>query len=228
MSPKLTETPMKRTATHDAAPAAKRQRLSSGGFAGEHHVPLMTPTGVKIAHFAGPGTAIKERILAGDKPVSEVDGIAYRHDMRYTIAQSADDIRRADLQMMQELALCDDYQINKTAAAVLLEAKMELENGGIPQTSFTNIEYGEDEWTPRIRKLISESVASEPYKDKLTPITDEQIAKSNNTIMAEIMEKVFGLDSETTNSIASGLAKHGRAGLSKIGIENPVAQTGVL
>ena len=66
-------------------------------FAGEMHVPLKLPNGkTGVANFAGPGTRVSERIARGDPPRTEVDKIAMKHDLDYTLAESVQDIKNAD------------------------------------------------------------------------------------------------------------------------------------
>lgn len=96
-------------------------------FPGEMHAPLMTPDGVVMANYAGPGTQIKKRLKRGDKPVSGVDALAKRHDIAYELAASADDIRKADKEMLDDIERVRDESINKTVAKKGIGAKYALE-----------------------------------------------------------------------------------------------------
>lgn len=74
------------------------------GFPGEMHVPLALPNGkTGQANFMGPGTKVLQRIERGDPPRTEVDKISRAHDLRYTLAQSMEDIREADNKMIRKV-----------------------------------------------------------------------------------------------------------------------------
>lgn len=65
-------------------------------------------------NYMGPGTHTEERILKGDKPISYSDKVSQAHDLRYTLAKSPQDIRRADDIMIDRMkkGLSLDYPIN--------------------------------------------------------------------------------------------------------------------
>ena len=74
------------------------------GFPGEMHVPLVLSNGkTGQANFMGPGTKVLQRIERGDPPRTEVDKISRAHDLRYTLAQSMEDIRDADNRMISKV-----------------------------------------------------------------------------------------------------------------------------
>ena len=75
------------------------------GFPGEKHGILKLPNGTYgVANYLGPGTHLVERLKRGDPPRTLVDKTAKAHDIRYFQSQDVDDIRRADVKMMQSLA----------------------------------------------------------------------------------------------------------------------------
>lgn len=107
-------------------------------YPGERHVPLILPGGkVAIANYAGPGTHLLERIKAGDPPLTEVDRISQAHDIRYSLARSAADVRAADLKMLDELSRARDNKLNIAAARTGIAAKVRLEKFGVPNEAFT-------------------------------------------------------------------------------------------
>ena len=61
--------------------------------------------GLKLtrSNFAGPGTNVVDRIKRGDKGVTIADKISNAHDIDYDKSKNMDDIRAADLKMMNNL-----------------------------------------------------------------------------------------------------------------------------
>ena len=71
---------------------------------GEKHQIILTAS-VKYAPavYSGPGTNLETRIRRGDKPLSYVDKTAMAHDLRYSLANTEQDVRNADVRMVQQL-----------------------------------------------------------------------------------------------------------------------------
>lgn len=72
------------------------------GFAGEKH--LMNKDGI-VYNFCGPGTNIEERLKRGDPPVDSrgIDLACKVHDIEYHKARSFNDIKKADVQFVENI-----------------------------------------------------------------------------------------------------------------------------
>ena len=69
----------------------------------EIHAPVYTKDGIKFGSFIGPGSDVIGRIRDGIQPVSNSDRVAQAHDLRYGFAKNTDDVRTADLKMVNKL-----------------------------------------------------------------------------------------------------------------------------
>ncbi len=104
------------------------------GFAGEHHTILPTSKGLTRANYAGPGTHLAKRLRRGDKPVDGdygIDAAAKRHDIRYTIARTPGDIRRADNILIDEVAKSTQSSLMKKGTIGVIKAKKFGEDLGV-------------------------------------------------------------------------------------------------
>ena len=54
-------------------------------------------------NYCGPGTKLKERLARGDMAVNRIDAICKQHDIEYSKSTNADDIRSADIKMIEQL-----------------------------------------------------------------------------------------------------------------------------
>ena len=70
---------------------------------GEIHAPMYTKDGWKFGSYIGPGTSIYDNIRSGKAPISDVDTAAQAHDIRYSSARNPEDVRKADLRLIQKL-----------------------------------------------------------------------------------------------------------------------------
>lgn len=109
---------------------------------GEKHAILYTKDGFKAASFMGPRTSIVERLKKNVKPITKSDKTAMAHDIRYTLAKNTDDVRDADIKMINKLSkIADegsDYKFNIYMGKLPIQAKMKLEDWGLlPKTAFT-------------------------------------------------------------------------------------------
>jgi hypothetical protein len=106
-------------------------------FPGEMHLPLYTSEGFKMGQFIGPKTNLITRLKRGDKGVSDVDRTAKRHDIEFTLAENIEQVRSADLKMLENLrkirARGSDYSINISAAESGIENKLKGEMIGLLQ-----------------------------------------------------------------------------------------------
>lgn len=101
---------------------------------GERHAILWTKKGPRAGAYIGPGTRILEKVKAGVKPISMVDRESQAHDIRYSLAKNKQDIRKADLKMIDVIKKKkkEDYYINRKIASIPIKLKMFAENIGIP------------------------------------------------------------------------------------------------
>ena len=113
----------------------KKDVVGTGKYKGEKHVPLLTKSGVKISHYTGPRTNVIQRIRDGSEPISNVDRVSQKHDIDYTLADSVDDISKADDAMLKNLKKVrknkSDYRANITIAEKGIQAKKMAERFGI-------------------------------------------------------------------------------------------------
>ena len=104
-------------------------------FEGEKHIPLIVNGKMKVASFVGPGTQIIKRIKRGDKALTETDVVAELHDINYTLASNLDDVREADLRMINKLKDIEqkklDNKFNILAGRKGIETKVWLEDKGL-------------------------------------------------------------------------------------------------
>lgn len=120
------------------------------GFAGERHMVLPTAHGLTRANFAGPGTALGERLLRGDKGVDGPNGIdaaAKKHDIAYANATGEDDVMRADDAFIENVQGSDASPFIKSFVTNSIKAKQIGEKIGIlPKGAFTGTKKNK---TPR-------------------------------------------------------------------------------
>ncbi len=110
------------------------------GFSGEAHLVLPTQFGLTRANFCGPGTNLQKRLPRGDKGVSEIDSACQIHDMLYTIAKSAKDIRAADDRLISDIRKAKSAgAVQKQILIKGIQAKKLGENIGVfgPETFTT-------------------------------------------------------------------------------------------
>ena len=123
------------TAIQNAVFGAQANPLFKPGFPGEKHAVLQTPYGFTKAEYMGPGTNIDARLARGDGGITSADKASKRHDLRYALAHNIADIRRADVQMLTEVAKSNDTPFNKSLANVGIGGKIALETGGFAKPS---------------------------------------------------------------------------------------------
>ncbi len=102
-------------------------------YKGEKHAYLFKPGGgIGRASYCGPGTNLKERLAAGDKPISPSDAICQQHDIAYSEAKDTRDIRAADQLMILRLEKAKDVPwIEKKVMGGLISSKIRLEQMGL-------------------------------------------------------------------------------------------------
>lgn len=105
------------------------------GFTGEAHAILkLKKGGFGIGNFCGPGTRVIERIKRGDPPRTLVDAACEAHDIRYSLAKTPADIRRADKIMINKVNQISDSKSDSKfniRQARLIEKKVLAEDVGI-------------------------------------------------------------------------------------------------
>lgn len=121
------------TNIRNAIPAS--DNTARNGFVGEKHGILELSNGkYGIANYMGPGTNLKERLIRGDPPRTEVDKASMAHDIRYALAKKPDDIRNADKIMMSTVDKIERTRgdsIKNITQARLIKAKMIGEDLGV-------------------------------------------------------------------------------------------------
>lgn len=153
---------VERAYTGKAATSIKNQFMTGAkAFQGETHAILKKPEGgIRLANFAGPGTKIIERLKRGDQPISPVDEAAEAHDIRYTLARTAKDVRDADQKLINRLAEMKrkniDNPFNRTMIGTPIVAKMKLENVGL-RNPLKNIDLN-SVISPLDRKMLDEKL----------------------------------------------------------------------
>jgi hypothetical protein len=126
-------------------PAAERT-AERKSHPGELHARFNTPDGGTIrANYAGPFTNLLTRLRRADPPVNETDRISRLHDIRYSLALSTQDIRNADIEMIELLDIAEEKKLdlneNIELARSTIKAKVLAEDEGIADPSmFVNLE----------------------------------------------------------------------------------------
>jgi len=107
-----------------------------GLYPNERHALLKLSDGTFTrGNYIGPGTRVVQRVVYDhSEPKTEVDKVAMAHDIRYSFARNADDIRQADIKMINKVNDIDakgqDSKWN-ISQAKLIGAKIKLEDVGI-------------------------------------------------------------------------------------------------
>ena len=102
------------------------------GFPGEKHAILKLPNGkYGMANYMGPGTQLEKRLKRGDPPRCPADAVSKAHDLRYSITTNSDDIRDADVKMVDKMGKIKDAPHNIFLGKRLIQAKMAAEDLGI-------------------------------------------------------------------------------------------------
>jgi hypothetical protein len=131
---------------------------------GEVHAPQYVNGKFTFGNYIGPNTEVEDRLKDKSKPVSETDRIARLHDVTYSLAETPEDVRAADLRMVKNLNKArksgSDNIFNTTIGAIPIKAKMWAEDRGLMKPgSFANL--GEDELTDENRELFENLEKSE-------------------------------------------------------------------
>lgn len=96
------------------------------GFPGEKHAIIDTPWGYTRANWLGPGTHVEERLKRGDPSVDGpkgLDAAAKKHDIAYGLARTAEDVRKADNEFLDDLRSVTSSTKMKNFVIGLFEAK---------------------------------------------------------------------------------------------------------
>ena len=143
-------------------------------FSGERHTPLMTSKGgPKIATYTGPNTQITKRLKSNDPkirdPLGPVDTASQAHDIRYSLAESIDDIRYSDDKMIRKLKEIEnkdeDYKVNTAVVRGLMKTKTLYEDArGKRGELFSGLKSGQVK--PNTLSPSEQSL----YKKKLTEL----------------------------------------------------------
>lgn len=111
------------------------------------HSPLIVNGKPRVASYVGPGTQIVKRLRRGDKPITETDAVAQLHDINYALAQDLNDVRNADIRMIEKLKQIEknkgDSKVNILVGKKGIETKVYLENKGLlDKNKFFDNNYG--------------------------------------------------------------------------------------
>lgn len=145
-------------------------------YSGERHSILYNENTKKYqpAYFMGPGTNIFERLKNGDdkKIFSKADKTSLAHDLRYYLSNSHQDIRNADMKMVDKLKKLEnnkeDSKWNTRIGRYGIQGKMLLEDKlKVPKKFFTTFgDYKND-------KMENQNLA----KNKLQELEQEGYGK---------------------------------------------------
>ena len=113
-------------------------------YEGEKHIPLYTDKGFKVAQFTGPQTQVIKRLKRGNKGITDVDRTSKVHDVMFSLSETPDDVRKADLRMLKNLEKIEknksDYWVNIQAAKRGIQAKLKGEQlGFLQEGSFSSM-----------------------------------------------------------------------------------------
>jgi hypothetical protein len=130
-------------------------------YSGEMHAFLRLPDGkMGRANYMGPGTHLVDRLKRADPPRTFSDKESQAHDSRYFLAKSPDDVKRADLKMVDVMQRAKrnklDDPINVMQGLRLIQAKNKLET----MTGKNFVDYGpgkgEESGRPLVEAKLSE------------------------------------------------------------------------
>lgn len=104
-----------------------------GVYPGEKHLPLVYGNTLRRGNFLGAGTRVNERLAMGHDGINYSDRVAKRHDIDYSLAQTARDVREADKRMVKNLSrdVPGSSRINRMIAKAGIQAKMAGEDLGL-------------------------------------------------------------------------------------------------
>ena len=125
---------------------------------GELHAILYTKDGFKAGSYIGPHTDIIYKVKNDIKPISMVDKTAQAHDIRYSLAKNKEDIRKADLKMLQTIKQKkkEDYWINRKIASIPIKAKILVEKMGIPTSKIATFGGVDNKDVPMLEDKLYE------------------------------------------------------------------------
>lgn len=162
------------TALKNLAPSSDDTARPS--FVGEQHGILQLPNGkYGMANYMGPNTNLLERLRRGDPPRTEVDKASQAHDIRYALAKSADDIRKADnimLNTVDRISRNRGDNIKNIAQARLIKAKVISEDLGLLRKDAFSGDLANKEIPDKDRVTLMSKIGSlafEGYGHKLLP-----------------------------------------------------------
>lgn len=104
------------------------------GYPGEKHALLETPFGLTRANWAGPGTNVGARLARGDRSVDGprgIDAASKTHDLAYTSARTAKDVRTADNRFIRDVMSSTAGPKMRNFVAGLFHAKKFGEDVGL-------------------------------------------------------------------------------------------------
>ena len=82
-------------------------------------------------NYLGPGTPIIERIQRGDPPLNALDEEAMIHDIDYLNAKTLTDLRKADIEFINNVKKLDGAKMIKDLVIISIVTKMLAEDLGL-------------------------------------------------------------------------------------------------
>lgn len=140
-----------------AYPGEKHQLLFHSGQVG--YDPNIPRNLVSTANYSGPGTELLLRTQRGDFPITFTDGVANIHDIQYALAETPEDIRKADNRMLNKLEQGRREQLDDIRNIVQAEAGIRGKTlgediGFLEKGSFGNLDK-KKELTEEERRLLT-------------------------------------------------------------------------
>lgn len=126
----------------------------------ERHIMIKTKNGWRTSNYIGPDTDLLGRLRQGIKPATPSDKVAMRHDIDYSLSRNNNDVKTADLRMINKLNDIQknkqDYLWNIQVAKKGIQTKRFLEDKlGFPSKWFA--ESGRDKYSDDDIKLLEEN-----------------------------------------------------------------------
>ena len=137
----------------------------------EVHAPQIVEGKLKMANYMGPGTKLYENIRNKKLPITKSDKISKAHDLRYDRARTIQEVRAADMKMVNKLKQLKkdkkDSKFNTTIGILPIQLKMWAEdNNLISKGSFANIKKGVDDRDIKLNNSTLLELEKEGYGKK--------------------------------------------------------------
>lgn len=149
------------TAIRNAIPSS--DDTARDGFAGERHAILQLKNGRNgVANYMGPDTALLKRLKRGDRGRTAVDEVSRAHDIRYALAKTQADIRKADNKMIRAVKQIEQDKLDNPRNILLAKAitgKKMAEDLGILRRDAFSGDLSKNPASVQERNYLSTSLA---------------------------------------------------------------------